>query len=335
VNAPVGPDRIFELGHAFRKAKVLLSAVELDVFTVLSGDELDLETLRTRTGVARRGARDFFDALVSLGLLQRNAEARYSNTKDASLYLDANKTTYIGQELLYFSERMYPHWQFLTPALKSGKPQSANADDYFRCLYADPASLKKFVSAMTGGSRVPAQSIATIFAWRNARTFVDIGTAEGCLLVEIARAHPHLEGIGFDLPQVQPMFDQYVRQHRLHDRLRFCPGNFLSDALPQADVLVMGRILHNWDLTTKKMLLRKAYDAIPKGGALLAYERLIDDERRSSAAGLLASLHMLIMTEGGFDFTAADCIGWMQEAGFRETEVHRLQGGHSMVVALK
>jgi hypothetical protein len=323
VNASASPDRILELSHAFRKAKVLLSAVELDVFTVLS------------TSVAERGARDFFDTLVSLDLLQRDKEGRYSNTTETALYLDANKPTYIGQELLYFSERMYPHWNFLTPTLKSGKPLNDKATDYFQSLYADPASLKKFASGMTGGSRLAAQSIAAIFAWGNVRTFADIGTAEGCLLVEIARAHSHLEGVGFDLPQVQSVFDQYVVQHRLQHRLKFRPGNFLADALPQADVLVMGRILHNWDLQTKKMLLRKAYEAVPAGGALLVYERLIDDDRRSNVTGLLASLHMLIMTEGGFDFTAADCIGWMREAGFRDIEVHRLKGDQSMIVGLK
>ena len=335
MNRQGGPDRILELSRAFRKAKVLFSAVELSVFTVLSDGGLDLETLRKKTSVAERGARDFFDALVALDLLGRDDDGRYSNTTETALYLDANKRTYIGQELIYFGERIYPHWNLLTPALRTGKPQSDNAADYFQSLYADQTTLEKFVSGMTGGSRLAAQSIAEAFAWGNVRTFADIGTAEGCLPVEIAQVHSHLEGVGFDLPQVRPVFDQYVRQHRLEHRLKFCPGNFLSDPLPQADILVMGRILHNWDLRTKKMLLGKAYEAVPTGGALLVYERLIDDDRRSNVAGLLASLHMLIMTEGGFDFTSADCIGWMRGAGFRDIEVHRLKGDTSMIVGLK
>jgi hypothetical protein len=335
MNPSASPERILELGRAFRKAKVLLSAVELDVFTVLSEGSTDLQTLSTKTSVAERGARDFFDALVSLNLLQRDKDGRYSNTTETALYLDANKPTYIGQELIYFSERMYPHWNLLTPTLKSGKPQNDNATHYFQSLYADQASLKKFASGMTGGSRLAAQSVAAIFPWGNVGTFVDVGTAEGCLPVEIARAHSHLEGVGFDLPQVQPVFDQYICQHGLQHRLQFRPGDFLSDALPNADVLVMGRILHNWDLRTKIMLLRKAYEAVPAGGALLVYERLIDDDRRSNVAGLLASLHMLIMTEGGFDFSAADCVGWMREVGFRDTEIHRLKGDQSMIVGLQ
>jgi len=335
MNAPVGPDRILELSRAFRAAKVLLSAVELSVFTALSDGSLDLETLRRKTSVAERGARDFFDALVALGLLERDDSGRYNNTTETALYLDASKRTYIGQEMIYFGERIYPHWNLLTPALKTGKPQSDEADNYFQSLYADQTALRKFVSGMTGGSRLAAQSIAETFNWRKVRTFADIGTAEGCLPVEIAQVHSHLEGVGFDLPQVRPVFDQYVHQQGLHHRLKFCPGNFLSDPLPRADVLVMGRILHNWDLPTKKMLLRKAHEAVTTGGALLVYERLIDDDRRSNVAGLLASLHMLIMTEGGFDFTASDCIGWMREAGFHDINVHRLKGDQSMIVGLK
>jgi hypothetical protein len=153
--------------------------------------------------------------------------------------------------------------------------------------------------------------------------------------VLVARAHPHMSGGGFDLPPLKPLFDNYVRQHELSARLRFFPGDFLQDQFPAADVLVLGRILQNWDLTTKKMLLKKAYQALPAGGALIVYERLIDDERRVNAAALLASLNMLIMTAGGFDFTGADCVAWMRETGFRDTRLAPLAGEYSMVIGIK
>ncbi len=151
----------------------------------------------------------------------------------------------------------------------------------------------------------------------------------------VARAHPRISGGGFDLPPLKPLFDNYVRQHELSARLRFFPGDFLQEQFPAADVLVLGRILHNWDLTTKKMLLKKAYQALPAGGALIVYERLIDDERRVNAAALLASLNMLIMTAGGFDFTGADCVEWMRETGFRDTRLAPLTGEFSMVIGIK
>ena len=117
--------------------------------------------------------------------------------------------------------------------------------------------------------------------------------------------------------------------------MKFHPGDFFQDPFPAADVVVLGRILHNWDLPTKTMLLAKAYAALPEGGAAIVYERFIDDERRTGAAAMLMSLNMLIMTTGGFDFTAADCIGWMREAGFRDLRVEPLVGDQAMVVGIK
>jgi hypothetical protein len=167
------------------------------------------------------------------------------------------------------------------------------------------------------------------------RTVVDIGTAQGCLPVHLARSHPHLRGGGFDLPPVEPIFSRYVASHELSDRLRFTPGDFLVDDLPRSDVLVMGLILHDWDLPTKRMLIGKAHAALEKGGSLIVYEFLIDDARRTNLPGLLMSPNMLIETRGGFDFTGADCIGWMKDAGFADCRVVPLVGPHSAVIATK
>ena len=97
----------------------------------------------------------------------------------------------------------------------------------------------------------------------------------------------------------------------------------------------MGRILHDWDLEEKKMLLGKAYEALPEDGALIVYESIIDDDRSRNAFGLLMSLNMLIETPGGFDFTGEDCRSWMSDVGFRESYVEHLVGPVSMVVGIK
>jgi hypothetical protein len=154
--------------------------------------------------------------------------------------------------------------------------------------------------------------------------------------VAIAQAHDHISGGGLDLPPVQPIFEQYVAGAGLTERLRFYPGDFFADdPLPEADVMVMGHILHDWGLDEKKILLSKAYEALPRGGALIVYETLIDDERRDNVVGLLMSLTMLLETPAGFDYTGAECQAWMRDAGFRETRVEHLIGPHSMVVAVK
>ena len=164
---------------------------------------------------------------------------------------------------------------------------------------------------------------------------IDIGCAEGVGAGAGRPAHEHISGGGYDLPPVEPIFEDYVARFGLSERLRFTGGDFFADPLPPADVLVMGHILHDWDLDEKRLLLAKAYDALPDGGALIVYEAIIDDERRDNAFGLLMSLNMLIETPGGFDYTAADCRAWMQEAGFRESYVEHLVGPDSMVVGIK
>jgi hypothetical protein len=337
VEAPlVTPDRIVQLGFAFRGAKALLSATELGVFTALAKRPLDVHALAKRLGITERGARDFFDALVALGMLQRDESGRYANTPETDLYLDRRKPTYIGGELEHFNSYVYPHWNLLTAALKTGKPQSGpRATRHYSALYADHAALETLAKGMTGGTLRAAKVLAAAIPWQRYRSVVDIGTAQGCLPVQIAQAHPHISGGGFDLPAMQPHFESYVRQHGLSARLQFFSGDFLQDALPAADVLVFGRVLHNWDLATKKMLLKKAHAALPAGGALIVYERLIDDDRRVNAHALLASLNMLIMTAGGFDFTGTDCTNWMHEAGFHHVRVAPLTSEISMVMAVK
>ena len=330
------PDQIMNLGMAFWGSKTLLSAVEIGLFTELAKEPLDLETLSERLMLHPRSARDFLDALVALGMLERDGD-RYANTPETDLFLDRAKPSYVGGLLEMANARLYPFWGSLTEALRTGKPQNEakTGEDFFTALYADPARLKGFVEAMTSASLGAATAIADKFPWDRYETFVDVGTAQGALPVQVARAHGHLSSGGFDLPPVGPFFEEYVDSHGLGDRLRFYPGDFFADPLPAADVLVMGRILHDWDLEGKKMLLGKAYEALPEDGALIVYESIMDDECRENAFGLLMSLNMLIETPGGFDFTGADCRSWMGDVGFRESYVDHLVGPISMVVGIK
>jgi O-methyltransferase domain/Dimerisation domain len=329
-------DRIEQVAVGFMASKVLFSALEFGLFTELAKGPLNSEQIHKRFGLHPRSVRDFLDALVALGMLERNAEL-YSNTTETDFYLDRAKPTYCGSIFEMWNERAYGFWASLSEALQTGKPQNEinGGEDLFAALYSNPDKLRLFLRSMTGHSMPSALAIARQFPWRKYKTLVDVGTAEGWLPVQVALANAHLVGEGFDLPKVRPLFEEYVTLFGLQERLRFRQGDFFKDSLPTADVLVMGMILHDWHLAEKRMLVKKAYDALPSGGALIVYEHLIDDERRRNVAGLLMSLTMLIETQGGFDYTGADCCGWMREAGFRETYVEQLTGIESMVVGIK
>jgi len=331
------PAKILETGLAFWASKVLLSAVEMELFTELAKGPQRFETLRGRLGLHPRAAADFFDALTALGFLQKSGDT-YENTRETDIFLDKKKPSYVGGILEMANHRLYPFWGHLTEALRTGLPQSevnGGGAPFFEAVYADPQRLREFLRSMTGLSHGANMTIANKFPWRDYKTFVDVGTAQGDLAVQIAKANPHLRGLGFDLPEVGPIFEDYAAATGTTERLSFVPGSFLEVDLPKADVVLMGHILHDWDLPTKKMLIKKAYDALPAGGALLVYEALIDDARSKNAFGLTMSLNMLIETNGGFDYTGADCAAWMREAGFQTMRVEALVGPDSMVVAFK
>lgn len=332
------PDQILQVGTGFWASKILLSAVELELFTELAKHPETLPELSARLGLHARSARDFLDALLALGFLERR-DGAYYNTPATDFFLDKRKPSYMGGILEMANNRLYSHWGHLTTALRTGEPQNETrtegGNNSFTTLYADPARLRGFLRAMTGVSRGANIAIAKKFPWTKYKSAVDVGTAQGDLITQVALANPNIAGIGFDLPQVEPIFEDYVADNGLSDRIGFHPGSFWDMPIPNADVVMMGHILHDWNLEEKRLLIRKAFEALPTGGALIVYESIIDDDRSTNAFGLMMSLNMLIETRGGFDYTGADCIGWMKEAGFRETRVEHLVGPDSMVVGVK
>jgi SAM-dependent methyltransferase len=330
------PGPIMQLGTAFWASKTLLSAVELGLFTELARGPGDAEALRDRLGLHPRSARDFFDALVALGMLERT-DGVYDNTTETALFLDRAKPSYVGGMLEMLNARLFGFWNSLTDGLRTGEPQNESraGEDFFAKLYSDPAGLRGFLKAMTGISAGAAHALAVAFPWAEHETVLDVGCAQGCVPAVLAQAHDHLRGGGFDLPVVQPVFDEHMAACGVADRMAFTGGDFFADELPQADVIVMGHILHDWNLEQKLTLLEKAHQALPEGGTLIVYEALIDDARRENVFGLLMSLNMLIETPGGFDYTGEDCRSWMRDVGFRESSVHHLIGPDSMVIGCK
>ncbi len=330
-------DRLLQIATGFMASKVLLVAASLGLFTELAAGPLRGEELRSRLRLHPRSARDFFDTLVALGVLERTNGA-YANTPATAQYLVRGKPAYLGGLLEMSDARMYELWGRLDEGLRTGDPQNeirTGEEGIYATLYDDPDRLDAFQQAMTGLSMRSAHALAEAVDWSPYRTVADIGCAEGTVLTHLLERHPHLRGTGFDLAAVRPSFQRRHEESGLGDRLAFRAGDFFTEPLPQADVLVFGHILSNWALPKAKTLLRKAHEALPEGGIVVIYETLIDDERRENVPGLLMSLTMLLETPGGFEYTGADCREWLADAGFRESRVQYLAGPESMVIATK
>jgi hypothetical protein len=335
------PEKILDTGMGFMRSKTLLSAVELGLFTKLGSKAMTGAELRRALGLAVRADPDFFDGLLAMGFLERDgdgAEACYRNTLETALFLDRTKPTYIGGLLEMANARLYPFWGDLTEGLKTGTAQNEvkrTGKSLFAELYSDPARLEQFMAAMAGISAGPAMAFAEKFDFSRYKTMCDVGGATGVLSMMIARRHPHLKCISADLPAVTPIATRHIAAAGLADRITAQDLDFFQQPLPKADVITMGLILHDWNLETKKMLIEKAYEALPSGGAFVAIENLIDDARRTNVFGLMMSLNMLIETSDGYDFTGAHFADLTKEAGFKRTEIIPLAGPASAAVAYK
>lgn len=338
----ITPTRIMQVGMGFMGTKTLLAAVRFDLFTHLSAGPMTGAEIQRKLGLHPRSLYDFLDALVALGFLEREGlkeNARYRNTDETATFLDSQKPTYIGGLLEMANNRLYKFWGRLEEGLRTGLPQNEiteSGTSLFEVLYNDPIRLKEFISAMRGAQMGAIMAFAGQFDFSRYATLCDIGGASGALAVQVARSNSHMTCVSADLPAVQPIAEEYIEAAGLNDRVKTISLDFFaSPTFPKADVITMGNILHDWGLDDKKMLIKKSYDALPKGGALVVMENIIDDDRRSNVSGLLMSLNMLIETGEGFDYTFRDFEAWVTEAGFTRAEILPLAGPTSAAIARK
>ena len=335
------PGYIMQTATAFWASKVLLTAVELDLFSTLGEGAMTASELGQALELHPRGTYDFFDALVALKFLHRDGDGpdgRYKNTSETAAFLNRNSPGYIGGLPQMLNSRLFGFWNDLGTALKTGKPQSEvkhNGKPMFEELYSDGARLGEFLDAMTGFQAINFRGLAEKFDFSQYNSVTDVGGALALLSRTIASRHQHLMFNSFDLPEVAPHAQQQVDAAGMTDRITVVGGDFFKDELPRADIVTMGNILHDWNLQKKKVLIRKAYDALPEGGAFIAIENLIDDARRENAFGLLMSLNMLIEFGDAFDYTGANFREWCGEAGFRRFEFIQLTGPSSAAIAYK
>jgi hypothetical protein len=257
---------------------------------------------------------------------------------DTATFLDKTKPTYIGGMPEMLNRRLFGFWNDLEEGLRTGEPQNEvkhGGKPIFEELYSDEAKLETFLEAMTGFQAGNFTVLAQKFDFSRYNTLSDIGGALALLSRIVGKHHPHLTFKSFDLPPVAAHAQKRIDSEGMTDRIKTVQGDFFKDALPTSDVITMGMILHDWNLENKKMLIGKAFDALPEGGALIAVEHLIDDARRENAFGLMMSLNMLIEFGDAFDYSGADFREWCSEAGFRKFEVIQLTGPAAAAVAYK
>lgn len=337
------PENIMQTGTGYWGSKILLAAVNFQLFTMLAErKEMSAKDIKSQLGLKStdRNVYDFLDTLTGFGFLKREGlleTAVYSNSVDTDFFLDKKKPTYIGGMLEMLNNRLYGFWGNLEEGLRTGLPQNEakNGGNIFDALYADAEKLKEFIHAMSGIQMGAFMAFAQKFDFSNARTLVDIGGSAGLLSLMVAKHHAHMNCTSWDLPPVAPIANEIIGQSQFQGRVKTADGNFFEHPFPKADIVSMGNILHDWDEDTKLMLMQKAYDALPDGGSFVAIESVIDGERRNNVFGMMMSVNMLIETGTGFDYTFADFNSWAKTVGFKSTSLLPLAGPTSAAIAYK
>ena len=337
----VDPSNIMQVGMGFWASKALLTAVKMELFTHLAVKPLRGTEIKRELCLNGRGMYDFLDTLVALGFLNRKGSketALYSNSADSDFFLDKGKMSYMGGILGMANNRLYPFWNFLEEGLKRGTPQNetrTGEKSVFEEIYSDLDRTREFVNAMSGVQTGNFITFATQFDFSDYSTLCDIGGAGAHLSAQVVTHNPHMKCVSFDLAPVGPIALENISLMGVANKVNIVSGDFYEDEFPKADLITMGNVLHGVGTEDKQMLIGKAYDALPEGGALVVIENIIDDERRENAFGLMMSLNMLIETAEGYDFTAADFEEWAKDAGFVDVSVMKLTGPTSAVIAIK
>lgn len=338
------PQMIMQIGTGFWASKILLTAIEFQLFTHLAQKgSLSAQVIKSTLQLecTDRHLFDFLDVLTSLGFLNRTGlleDAEYSNSIDTDTFLDKNKPSYIGGLLEMMNNRLYGFWGNLGKALTSGKAQneaSIGEKPVFEVLYGNPTLLREFVNAMTGMQIGNFTALAQKFDFSKYKTFLDAGGSAGVLSLMVAKHNPNMQCTTLDLPPVEPIANETIQKFQLQEQVKAVSVDFFEEALPKADVIAMGNILHDWDEENKLLLMQKAYDALPEGGAFIAIEAIIDNDRKANAFGMMMSLNMLIETADGFDYTFDDFNQWAKQVGFKSTALLPLTGPTSAAIAYK
>ncbi|MEO8058237.1 MAG: methyltransferase dimerization domain-containing protein [Burkholderiales bacterium] len=294
----LSPDRLLQIGLGFRAAKTLLCAVELGVFTELGRGPRTAPQLRRALALDARATPDFLDALVAMGVLDRegdDAQAVYLNTREAGHFLDRRSPAYIGVVFENANARLYSLWGEFGRTLKGAPALSPD----------EPAAARSAGSATGSAFSTEWQALAEHFDFASQRTLIGVDTSGAPPFGVFALRHPQLD----------------------------CKSADAFGPWPRADVIVVAGALREASLEGKLGLIRSAHTALPVGGLLIAIDPLIDDARRHGLHALLASLNARLETADAFRFSGADFDGWCRGAGFPRTEVIDLGASVSAAVA--
>jgi len=321
----VSPEPIMRLASGFMAAKHLFAASELGIFEALTNAPATIEALAARTGLTVRAVRISADAMVALGLLDRDGD-RYANGPVADHFLSGSTPADLRPLLRFWDQISYPTWECLAEALGSGPPREVfDLDD------AQQAVVSAGIEAALAG---PSNALAHAVDWSAFSRLLDIGGGTGSWTIAVARSHPHLEATVLDLPVVADMARSRVVGAGLADRITVTAGDVMSGELPAGhDVFLVANLVHYWGPGDNIDLLRRIRAAAPEHARLLLADFWTDPSHTRPLHAALMAGEFAVHLRDGDVYSVDEIHGWLSGAGWRFVEHAPLAGPQSLVVA--
>ncbi|HRZ17404.1 MAG TPA: methyltransferase [Candidatus Hydrogenedentes bacterium] len=315
------PENLLASGRSFMDSRVLLTAVELDLFSLLDGSEMTLEEVIVEGGLSSRGAAILLDGLAALGLLEKRG-GRYA-VAPAALPLSSRHPQSV-LPMMRHTASLWHRWSELTAIVRTGKGSERPAG-----AFDDPQELEAFIGAMHVVGREAAAHIARVSRADGSRSLLDVGGATGTYAEAFLREYPAMKATVFDRPPVIEMARRRLEPLDIWPRVTLAAGDFYRDYLPGGhDLVLLSAIIHQNSPEQNVDLYRKCFDALVPGGRILIRDHVLNADRTQPASGALFALNMLACTNGGNCYTLADITETLERAGF--ARVALLQDGDRM-----
>jgi acetylserotonin N-methyltransferase len=328
---------VIELIHAFRYSKIMFTAVSLGIFDLLGNGPRTALDLARAIGADADALERLLNACVGLRLLRKD-NSEYANEPVAQTYLCRDSDSTLTGYVFYSDRALYPLWGKLEDAVREGTNRWQQvfgvADSLFDHFFKTDAAQRDFLAGMHGFGLLSSPRVIEAFDLTPYRRLVDLGGATGHLAMAACERYPKLRAAVFDLPSVIEVTREYVDKRGFQDRIELIPGDFFKDPLPEADFFSLGRILHDWSEEKIWLLLRRIYARLPRGGALLIAERLLDETKTAPLNALAQSLNMLVCTDGK-ERTLSEYAAFLREAGFVEVKSKHTGGPLDAILAIK
>lgn len=305
---------------AFRLPRILLTALELDLFTVMGKRSWTIRQLAKTLRASERGVEILCRNLATVGLLKKHG-ARYSSSRLGQTVLNAQSPDYRGAYLALL-RRQWEDWAQLTRAVKTGQPVDDKEPE-------TPDYRRSFTWAMHQRSIDPARQVAAQLALHGARTLLDVGGGPGTYALAFVKRHPHLTATIMDRPAALEVAKEIAESTPQRKRIMFYPGDLFTTPWPRGfDIVWISNVIHIYSPAENMRLLRKARQALNPGGRILIQDTfLLDKEGLRPAEANLFAVTMLLFTETGNTYHVRDVLGWLKAAGCSQQRLIRLKPG--------